>query len=591
MPAKKAKAKQPHIEYSEVINTRGIDVPFVPSIITPKIERPMRNNRYEGGECMHLQEILKPDDRVLDLGAGVGLVSSIAARCVPEGAVMAVEANPGMLPLIRETYRLNGIENSELVNGIAAPAGAKGSAPFYLRPDFWASSMEPDSRPYVSKAEVPLIDIAKTVKTFKPTVICCDIEGGELGLFDDVDLSGVRHIVVEVHPKVYGPDGKANVIASIQRQGLAQRAEEKPGSVRVFERLAAPVQGARKTDSEWPPKQPRILAATCMKDEGPFILEWLAWHKAMGLTDLYVFTNDCSDGSDLLLDRLAEMGELVHLPNPALATNSGFFQPTALSYMEHFRDFKEADFFISFDVDEFFNVRVGDGSFRALFESLPRFDVLSANEINHGSNGHENYEPGWVTEQFPRHNTETPGKWKARAGVKSIVRLSDRLQRIRNHRPDLVPGIGAPIWLDGSGGPLPELLEDAGENGCDCRGRYNLVSLEHYPLRSIDSYLVKMFRGDVVVKGKRVSERYWRQRNRNEWATVDMSPGIERAKGYHAKFEADETLMKLHKDCCEAHAARIEMLNKLPDFKDRRDWILSESFEPVQPVEEIQAAE
>lgn len=590
MPAKN-KADAPYLAYDETIHTRGIDVPFVPEIITPKIERPMRNNRYEGGECMHLQDILRPDDRVLDLGAGVGLVSSIAARCVTDGEVMAVEANPEMLPLILETYRINDIRNVTLKNAIAAPKGAKGKADFFLRSDFWASSMEGETRPFVKKAEVPMLDVAKTIKSFKPTVICCDIEGGELGLFDEADLSGVRHIVMEVHPKVYGPAGKAEVIAAIQRQGLVHRSEENPGSVRIFERLAAPATLDRKAATAWPPRAPRILAATCMKDEGPFILEWVAWHRAMGLTDLYVYTNDLSDGSGALLDRLQEMGELVHLPNPAVATGSTFFQPAALAYMEHFPVMREADFFISFDVDEFFNVRVGDGSFQALFEAVQPFDVLSASEINHGCNGHRGYEPGWVTEQFPRHATETPGKWRARAGVKSITRLSDRVAKLRNHRPDLAAGIDTPIWLDGSGGPLPELVAEAGENGCDARGRFGLVSLEHFPLRSVDSYLVKMFRGDVVVKGKQVGERYWRQRNRNEFATVDLAPGIARARAYHAKYEADAELMRLHDACCAAHASRIEMLNTLPEFQQRRDWIMSEAFEEVAPIEQMQAAE
>jgi hypothetical protein len=26
----------------------------------------------------------------------------------------------------------------------------------------------------------------------------------------------------------------------------------------------------------WPPPHPRVLLASCMKDEGPFILDWLA---------------------------------------------------------------------------------------------------------------------------------------------------------------------------------------------------------------------------------------------------------------------------------------------------------------------------
>ena len=54
------------IEYDEIIETNGVKVPFVPRIITPKIERPMRNNRYEGGECATLRDILIAGDRVLE---------------------------------------------------------------------------------------------------------------------------------------------------------------------------------------------------------------------------------------------------------------------------------------------------------------------------------------------------------------------------------------------------------------------------------------------------------------------------------------------------------------------------------------------
>ena len=71
-----------------------------------------------------------------------------------------------------------------------------------------------------------------------------------------------------------------------------------------------------------------------MKNEGPFILEWLAWHRAVGVTDVVVFSNDCTDGTDRLLDRLHAMGELVHLPNPATVTGGTAFQPIALAFAE-----------------------------------------------------------------------------------------------------------------------------------------------------------------------------------------------------------------------------------------------------------------
>ena len=72
------------LAYDEVITSSGVKVPFVPSIITPKIERPMRNNRYEGGECAALRRILRPGDRVLELGGGAASSTVISPRIFDE---------------------------------------------------------------------------------------------------------------------------------------------------------------------------------------------------------------------------------------------------------------------------------------------------------------------------------------------------------------------------------------------------------------------------------------------------------------------------------------------------------------------------
>ncbi len=82
--------------------------------------------------------------------------------------------------------------------------------------------------------------------------------------------------------------------------------------------------------------------------------------------------NDCSDGTDLLLDRLQAMGHVQHLPNPAFLANSTAFQPLALGYAHQLTAMREADFFISMDVDEFINVRTGNGTLAALFEATAR---------------------------------------------------------------------------------------------------------------------------------------------------------------------------------------------------------------------------
>ena len=588
------------IEYDEIIETNGVKVPFVPRIITPKIERPMRNNRYEGGECATLRDILIAGDRVLEFGAGVGLISTVAAQVPGIESVTAVEANPELIPLIEETHRLNGVTNVNLLNGVIVPGNQKRS-PFFLRADFWASSMEPDSRPYKKKKHLPCYNIQKLIEQTNPTVIVCDIEGGELGLFDQADLSGVRAVILEMHPKVYGQDNVEAITRVIGAKGLVFATPEKPSSVRRFdrvqgepavisapdktrERLMTPRVSGRK-DKPWGPETARFFVSTCMKDEGPFIIEWLAWHKSIGIQDFVIFTNDCTDGTDLLLDRLQEMGELRHLPNPALLTNSPEFQPYALAYTPLLPEFRRADFYISMDVDEFINIRLGKGHMSDLLEQTGPFDALSISELNHGSNRKEEYERGLMTDLFPRHQREAPGKQRSRRGVKTIVRLGEKLQHIRNHRPDMRKDTGDITWLNGSGEAISSLHDDATENGIDIRGTYKLALLNHFPLRSLNSYLVKMFRGDVVVKDKMVSQRYWRTRDRQS----DLTSTFERQKaGFQKAYDTlmkDKKLAQLHDDCCVAHEARIKELLQDPFFQNRKKWVFDNVWNPQKESE------
>jgi len=64
------------------------------------------------------------------------------------------------------------------------------------------------------------------------------------------------------------------------------------------------------------PANARVAIVTCMKNEGPFILEWLAYHRAIGVDDFLVYSNDCDDGTDTMLDLLQSRGLLQHRDNP-----------------------------------------------------------------------------------------------------------------------------------------------------------------------------------------------------------------------------------------------------------------------------------
>jgi hypothetical protein len=98
------------LSYTDTITCHGVAVPRDMDRLSPRMIDVMESNRYERPEVQSLGHILRPDDRVMELGAGVGVVSTVAARTVGPENVLCVEADPGLQGLLRETHRLNGVD-------------------------------------------------------------------------------------------------------------------------------------------------------------------------------------------------------------------------------------------------------------------------------------------------------------------------------------------------------------------------------------------------------------------------------------------------------------------------------------------------
>jgi len=77
-----------------------------------RVEKALSRGRAQRDELQLLGTLLVPDDTVLDLGAGLGLVSAYCAKRIGSERVFAYEADPDLEPCIRETYQLNDVEPS-----------------------------------------------------------------------------------------------------------------------------------------------------------------------------------------------------------------------------------------------------------------------------------------------------------------------------------------------------------------------------------------------------------------------------------------------------------------------------------------------
>lgn len=190
------------------VECRGIRFPLVPEIITPRVFDSLNAGRYEGTEATEVEKLLMKGDRVLELGAGLGFISSLCAMSKKPEAVLSYEADPRLVPYIRQVHALNGVEHVEVRNALLTTSASPGPyGSFYIREDFWGSSLDAKQSPYIETAKVPFESFNRVVEEFRPTFVISDIEGGELDLFLHANLSGVTRVLMEIHSRVIGRRG------------------------------------------------------------------------------------------------------------------------------------------------------------------------------------------------------------------------------------------------------------------------------------------------------------------------------------------------------------------------------------------------
>jgi FkbM family methyltransferase len=200
----------------EVIELHGVTIAVPPEVVSAGVLRFLVEGGYERRELALLRHNLKSGDRVLELGAGLGFLACAAGREQPGVEYIAVEANPRLIPVIEKNFEINRCR-ARLLHGVASTAA--GIVSFNMAEDFWASSACRVIQNHQA-IEVAALDVNEIIGDFSPTMLVIDIEGGELELSGQLELSGVERIIVEMHPDVYGHDGSTKVIRSLLDQGF-----------------------------------------------------------------------------------------------------------------------------------------------------------------------------------------------------------------------------------------------------------------------------------------------------------------------------------------------------------------------------------
>jgi hypothetical protein len=310
------------------------------------------------------------------------------------------------------------------------------------------------------------------------------------------------------------------------------------------------------------PQEGRTCIITTMKNEGPFILEWIAYHRAIGVDDFLVYTNDCTDGTDRLLEALQAKGIVQHRDNPFRAMPGLKPQHAALQAAEEEAVVQGSAWAICMDVDEFIDIKIGDGTLPSLYAAMGDANMIALTWRLFGNADVDRYEDRFVTEQFTLCAQELVRKPHQAWGFKTLFRNIDIYRKLGVHRPKgLRPDLWDQVrWLNGSGRPLPrEMFRNGWRSSVETYG-YDWVQLNHYAVRSAESFLVKRDRGRVNHVDRDQGLNYWFRMNHNATEDRSILRMIPAARAEFDRLMADPEIAALHEGAVAAHRAKIAEL-------------------------------
>ena len=317
----------------------------------------------------------------------------------------------------------------------------------------------------------------------------------------------------------------------------------------------------------------RRVLFTAVRNEAPFLLEWIAYHQAIGFDTIIVASNDCDDGTDELLQALQAAGHLRHIRHEVPVGKRP--QGNAARLVNEAGLIAQGDWVLWLDADEFLNVRVGEGRLDDLIAAVGGHDGALINWRVFGDGGNARFPGRFISDAFV--GASRPG-FRRNHEVKTLFRHGPAVAGLGLHgiyRPRLVPGGGA-RFLAPCGGlldptdPVAARWLDGEDNPKNCQvppaqAGHALAQINHYVVRTPDVFALKQARGRGWARRQaddantRHTAEFYKAHNRNEvedrsilrWAeaVTDRMAGLLRDEGVAAAMTVVDSRMRARLGC------------------------------------------
>ena len=330
------------------------------------------------------------------------------------------------------------------------------------------------------------------------------------------------------------------------------------------------------------------MALSTMKDEGPYVVEWVAHHLAVGFTDVMVYTNDCSDGTDTILKHLETLDIGVYHRENTIPEGMKP-HPSMLKLAADEELVQGSTWLLVLDADEFMCINHPSHHLDGMVDDLEKIGAhaMVCTWRIFGSSGVRDWSRAPITDQFTR---AAPVFWNKGWGTKTMLKFDQKYLRLGMHRPIIksqwkdTDWPDTQLWVNGSGRPLEDWFKLRGWRSIRRTVGYDWAQINHYAIKSMDAYSLRKFRSNANLKKDKYNSDYWSLQDRNEVEDKNIFRYAERREVIRQQLLADPLVRKYH-EAAHAHAeARLKEYRASPAYLELVDGLVAASNVPITQV-------
>ena len=292
-------------------------------------------------------------------------------------------------------------------------------------------------------------------------------------------------------------------------------------------------------------KRYHIVICTCIKNEAPYLLEWIAYHRVMKVDHFLIYNNGSTDRSNEILKVLDDEDVVTCIDWPTKAGE----RPQITAFQDGIRRLKDHTEWIAFiDLDEFiFPKKHSD--IKSFLKDYQHIDAIAVNWKLFGSSGHLEMLNELVIKRFTKCAEKNYSKHYI---VKTIAKV-DSAQSVNAHTCRLSPDRSTYIYPDG--------CEFETRDGIESHFDHDIVQINHYCTKSRAEWELKRNKGkgDAWDRAEKWPLRHFKRHDTNENIDVEILKYVDKTEKELEFLEGLGNLATI----CRAMQSEAEISNQL----------------------------